>query len=331
VVALEMRLPELETPSDMADHQKVKVFSGRANPTLAREIAQYLGTDLSEAIIKNFSDGETYVRINESVRGHDVFIVQPTCRPVNENLMELLLMIDALKRASANSITAVIPYFGYARQDRKTVGREAISAKMVADLITAAGATRVLAMDLHTGQLQGFFNILVDHLFVTPVILNYLCQKNLTDLVIVSPDAGGVERARVYAKKLNAPIAIIDKRRSEHNKAEVYHIIGDVAGKNAVIIDDMIDTAGTMCAAAQLLKEKGAQQVFAAAAHPIFSGPATERIANSMFDEVIVTNTIPLSPEAEACSKITQLSVATLLGEAIHRIHADDSVSQMFE
>ena len=331
MVALEMRLPELETPSDMADHQKVKVFSGRANPTLAREIAQYLGTDLSEAIIKNFSDGETYVRINESVRGHDVFIVQPTCRPVNENLMELLLMIDALKRASANSITAVIPYFGYARQDRKTVGREAISAKMVADLITAAGATRVLAMDLHTGQLQGFFNILVDHLFVTPVILNYLCQKNLTDLVIVSPDAGGVERARVYAKKLNAPIAIIDKRRSEHNKAEVYHIIGDVAGKNAVIIDDMIDTAGTMCAAAQLLKEKGAQQVFAAAAHPIFSGPATERIANSMFDEVIVTNTIPLSPEAEACSKITQLSVATLLGEAIHRIHADDSVSQMFE
>lgn len=331
MVALEMRLPELETPSDMADHQKVKVFSGRANPTLAREIAQYLGTDLSEAIIKNFSDGETYVRINESVRGHDVFVVQPTCRPVNENLMELLLMIDALKRASANSITAVIPYFGYARQDRKTVGREAISAKMVADLITAAGATRVLAMDLHTGQLQGFFNILVDHLFVTPVILNYLCQKNLTDLVIVSPDAGGVERARVYAKKLNAPIAIIDKRRSEHNKAEVYHIIGDVAGKNAIIIDDMIDTAGTMCAAAQLLKEKGAQQVFAAAAHPIFSGPATDRIANSMFDEVIVTNTIPLSPEAEACSKITQLSVATLLGEAIHRIHADDSVSQMFE
>ncbi|MBY0403503.1 MAG: ribose-phosphate pyrophosphokinase, partial [Cyanobacteria bacterium] len=294
-------------------------------------IARYLGTELSPIVIKNFSDGETYVQIQESVRGNDVFIIQPTSYPVNESLMELLIIIDALKRASANTITAVIPYFGYARQDRKTVGREAISAKLVADLITTAGADRVVAMDLHTGQLQGFFNVLSDHLYATPVLLSYIIEKNLSDLVIVSPDAGGVERARVFAKKLNCPIAIIDKRRSNHNVAEVFHIIGDVNGKNAFIVDDMIDTAGTICSGAKLLLDNGAKKVFAMAAHPVFSGPAVERLEQSLFEEVIVTNSIPLSYEASRVSKIIQLSIAPLLGEAIGRIHDDQSVSEMFQ
>jgi ribose-phosphate pyrophosphokinase len=250
---------------------------------------------------------------------------------VNENLMELLIIIDALKRASANSITAIIPYYGYARQDRKTVGREAISAKLVADLITTAGAHRVVAMDLHTGQLQGFFNILTDHLYATPVLYRYILEKDLSDLVVVSPDAGGVERARVYAKKLNCPIAIIDKRRSAHNVAEVFNIIGDVEGKNAIIVDDMIDTAGTICSGAQLLVDNGAKSVYAMAAHPVFSGPAVDRLATSVFEEVIVTNSIPLSPEAARVPKIVQLSIAPLLAEAIGRIHDDQSVSEMFQ
>ncbi len=330
-MAIELRLPNLEYGLRKRDTTNVKIFTGRSNPELAEEIAKYLGTRISNAVIKNFSDGETYVQIQESVRGSDVFVIQPTCQPVNENLMELLIIIDALKRASANTITAVIPYYGYARQDRKTVGREAISAKLVADLITTAGADRVVAMDLHTGQLQGFFNILTDHLYATPVMYQYIADKKLEDLVVVSPDAGGVERARVYAKKLNCPIAIIDKRRSSHNVAEVYHIIGDVQGKNAIIVDDMIDTAGTICSGAKLIMDNGAQSVYAMAAHPVFSGPAVERLSNSMFSEIIVTNSIPLSEEANKVAKIVQLSIAPLLGEAIGRIHDDQSVSEMFQ
>lgn len=330
-LAIEMRLPDLKTKSSIHDTSRVKIFTGRANPELASEIARYLGTEISQVQIKNFSDGETYVQIQESVRGCDAFIVQPTCYPVNDNIIELLMIIDALKRASASTITAVIPYYGYARQDRKSAGREPISAKLMADLITTAGATRVVAMDLHTGQLQGFFNILVDHLYATPVLYRYLLDKNLENPVVVSPDAGGVERARVYAKKLNAPIAIIDKRRSAHNVAEVFHIIGDVKDKTAILVDDMIDTAGTICSAAKLIQEEGAKAVYAIAAHPVFSGPAIERIANSVFQEVIVTNSIPLNAEAEKLDKIVQLSVAPILGEAIGRIHEFQSVSEIFE
>ncbi|MEM0951180.1 MAG: ribose-phosphate pyrophosphokinase [Cyanobacteria bacterium P01_H01_bin.74] len=316
------------------DTSTIKLFTGRANPELAKEIARHLGTDLGSIEIKNFSDGETYVQLKENVRGTDAFVVQPTCNPVHENLIELLLIIDALKRASAHTITAVIPYYGYARQDRKTTGREPISAKLMADIITTAGATRVVAMDLHTGQLQGFFNILVDHLYATPVLLHYLRQKNLEDLVLVSPDAGGVERARVFAKKMNAPIAIIDKRRSAHNVSEVLNIIGEVKDKNAILVDDMIDTAGTVCSAAKMILDEGAKSVSVMAAHPVFSGPAVERLANSVFSEVVVTNSIPLSEEAkflENSGKIVQLSVAPLLAEAIGRINDHQSISEMFE
>jgi ribose-phosphate pyrophosphokinase len=334
-LAIEMRLPDLEIESGIHDTSKVKIFTGRANPRLAHEIARYLGTELGRIEIKNFSDGETYVQIKENVRGCDAFIIQPTCNPVNDNIIELLMIIDALKRASANTITAVIPYYGYARQDRKSAGREPISAKLMADLISGAGATRVVAMDLHTGQLQGFFNILVDHLYATPVLFRYIQQKNLENPVVVSPDAGGVERARVYAKKLNAPIAIIDKRRSAHNVAEVFNIIGDVRDKTAIIVDDMIDTAGTICSAAKLLIDVGgAKAVYAVAAHPVFSGPALDRIAESVFTEVVVTNSVPLNPaalELEEKGKIVQLSVAPILGEAIGRIHDHQSVSEMFE
>ncbi len=333
-LAIELRLPELEIESGIHDTSKVKIFTGRANPQLAEEIARYLGTTLSPVEIKNFSDGETYVQVKENVRGCDAFVIQPTCKPVNDSIIELLMMIDALKRASANTITAVIPYYGYARQDRKSAGREPISAKLMADLITTAGATRVVAMDLHTGQLQGFFNCLVDHLYATPVLLRYIQQKNLSNIVVVSPDAGGVERARVYAKKLNAPIAIVDKRRSAHNVAEVFNIIGDVKGRTAIIVDDMIDTAGTICSAAKLILDEGATEVYAMAAHSVFSGPAVERIRNSVFKEVIVTNSVPLSLEGEALSrtgKIVQLSIAPVLGEAIGRIHDHQSISVMFE
>jgi ribose-phosphate pyrophosphokinase len=330
-VALDFPLPELQMPRSQDSTQDILLFTGRANPELAKEIAHYLGTRLSQADIKNFADGELYVRIKESVRGKDTFVIQPTCKPVNENLMELLLMIDALKRASANSITAVMPYFGYARQDRKTSGREAISAKLAADLLTTAGADRVVGMDLHTGQLQGFFNVLTDHLYATPVLLGYIQSLNLQDIVVVSPDAGGVERARVYAKKLNAPIAIVDKRRTGHNMAEVSHVIGDVAGRTAILVDDMIDTAGTICSGAKLLMDEGAKAVYVMAAHPVFSGPAVERLEASCIQEVIVTNSIPLSYEAAQVEKIKQLSIATLLGEAIARIHDAESVSEMFE
>jgi ribose-phosphate pyrophosphokinase len=324
-------LPQLERNRMLEGDVKVKLFTGRANPELAEEIARYLGTNLSPMLTKNFADGENYVRIQESVRGHDVFLIQPTCNPVNENLMELLVSLDAFKRASARTVNVVIPYYGYARQDRKTAGREAISAKLVADLIATAGADRVIAMDLHTGQLQGFFNIKVDHLYCTPVIVDYIRQKNFDNIVVVSPDAGGVERARVFAKKFDAPIAIIDKRRSGHNVAEVYNLIGDVKGKTAIIVDDMIDTAGSITSGAKMLKDQGATRILAVAAHPIFSGPAIERLEQAPIDEVIVTNSIPLRPEAHLCSKITQLSIARLLGEAIGRIHDDLSVSEMFE
>jgi len=310
----------------------IKIFTGRSNPQLAEDIAQYLGTQVGPMIVKNFADGEIYVKVQESVRGDDVFIVQPLCKPVNEHLMELLIIIDAFKRASAKSITAVIPYYGYARQDRKASGREAISAKLVADLLTTAGTTRVLAMDLHTGQIQGYFNILVDHLQSMPIFVDYIKNKNIPpeELVLVSPDAGGVERTRHFARHLDAPIAIIDKRREEHNVAKVGYVIGDVKDKVCVLFDDMIDTAGTITEGAKLLKKYGAKDVYICASHPVFSRPALERLANSEAKEVIVTNTIPLD-KTSLPEKITQLNVATLLGKAITRIHDDESVSSLFE
>ena len=309
----------------------IKLFAGRSNSKLAEEIAEYLGTTVGQMVIKNFADGEIYVQVQESIRGDDIFIVQPICNPVNENLMELLIMIDAFKRASAKSITAVIPYYGYARQDRKTSGREAITAKLVADLLTTAGADRILAMDLHTGQSQGFFNILVDHIYSTSVIVDYLKKLNIPndDLVVVSPDMGGVARSRYLAKQMDTPMAIIDKRRNRHNEAIAVNIIGDITNKTCIMFDDIIDTAGTICGAAQLLKDKGAKDVYVCATHPVFSGPALERLDKAPIKEVVVTNTIPLSknflPE-----KIKQLSVAPLLGEAISRIHDGESVSALF-
>ncbi len=309
----------------------IKLFAGRSNMKLAEEIAEYLGTTVGPMIVKNFADGEIYVQVQESIRGDDVFIVQPVCNPVNENLMELLIIIDAFKRASAKSITAVIPYYGYARQDRKTSGREAITAKLVADLLTTAGADRILAMDLHTGQIQGFFNILVDHIYATSVIVDYVKRLNIPqdDLVVVSPDMGGVSRARYFAKHMNSPMAIIDKRRNRHNEAIAVNIIGDIKDKTCIMFDDIIDTAGTICGAAQLLKEKGAKDVYVCATHPVFSGPALERLENAPIKEVVVTNTIPLNQNFIP-TKITQLSVAPLLGEAISRIHDGESVSSLF-
>jgi ribose-phosphate pyrophosphokinase len=329
-VAIELTLPELKLNVPRSNRKQIKLVTGRANPELAQEIAHYLDTEVCPVQIKNFSDGELYVRIEENVRGEDVYILQPTCNPANDNIMELLMMIDALKRASANSITAIMPYFGYARQDRKTAGREPISAKLIADLISTAGADRVVAMDLHTGQLQGFFNIISDHLYATPVLHRYISGMNLQNPVVVSPDAGGVERARVFAKKLNCPIAIVDKRRSAHNVAEVFHVIGEVEGRPCILIDDMIDTAGTICSAAELLKSKGATEVYVVAAHPVFSGPAVERLVQSCISEVIVTNSIPLSETAKRVPKIRQLSIAALMGEAINRIHESQSISDMF-
>ncbi len=329
-MAVEMHLPQIKDDNKSPARSEVKIFTGRSNPQLAYEIADYLGTSVGPMVVKNFSDGEIYVQIQESIRGDDIFIVQPTCDPVNKNLMELLIMIDAFKRASARSITAVIPYYGYARQDRKTAGREAITAKLVADLLTTAGPDRIVAMDLHTGQIQGFFNILVDHIYSTPVLVKYVKEKNLPDIVMVSPDAGGVERTRVFAKKLDVPIAIIDKRRSAHNVAEVQNVIGEVSGRTAILIDDMIDTAGTICEASRILINYGAKEVYACACHPVLSGPAIQRLEDSPITEVIVTNTIPLRPD-NVISKITQLSIAGLLGEAIARIHDNASVSRLFD
>ncbi len=308
---------------------RLKLFSGTANIELAKEICAFLCVPLSAAEVKRFSDGEINVEIRENVRGVDVFVLQPTCTPVNDNLMELLILMDALKRASAKRVTAVIPYYGYARQDRKVLPRAPITAKLVADLLTAAGVSRVLTVDLHAGQIQGFFNIPVDHLYSAPVMLEYIKANYKNDIVIVSPDAGGVERARAFAKRLHTPIAIIDKRRAAPNVSEVMNIIGDVDAKVAILLDDMVDTAGTLVQSAEALKKKGAKRVYAMTTHPVLSGPAIERLEGSVIEELVVTNTIPLGPKA-ACKKIRVLSVAGLLGEAIKRIHFQDSVSSLF-
>jgi ribose-phosphate pyrophosphokinase len=323
-------LPQQPSLPYIPEHNRLKLFSGSANTELAQEVARYLGLDLGPMVRKRFADGEIYVQVQESIRGGDVYLIQPTCHPVNDHLMELLIMVDACRRASARQITAVIPYYGYARADRKTAGRESITAKLVANLITQAGASRVLAMDLHSAQIQGYFDIPVDHVYSTPVLINYLLSKNLSDLVVVSPDVGGVARARAFANKLNdAPLAIIDKRRQGHNVAEVMNVVGDVSGKTAVLVDDMIDTAGTISEAARQLRREGARQVYACATHAIFSPQAIERLSSGLFEEVIVTNTIPVSPNCQF-KQLTMLSVASILGETIWRIHEDSSVSSMF-
>jgi len=309
----------------------MKLFTGNANPCLAQEIASYLEIPVGDATVSHFSDGEISVAIDESVRGVDVFVVQPTCSPGNENLMELLIMIDAFRRASASRINAVIPYYGYARQDRKSRARDPITAKLVSNLIVEAGAQRVVAVDLHATQIQGFFDIPVDHLPGVPTIAEYLKRKGLTnDAVILSPDVGGVTRARDLAAKLAAPLAIIDKRRPAPNVSEVMNVIGDVDGKSVIIIDDIIDTAGTICAAAQVMMDKGAKDVYACCTHPVFSGPAMERLEKAPIKEIIVTNTIPIKKE-QLLPKVKVLSVAPLVGEAILRIHEDLSVSKLFE
>lgn len=323
-------LTALSPISPIADNNRLRLFSGNANVPLSQEIARYLSLDLGPMIRKRFADGEIYIQIQESIRGCDVYLIQPTCHPVNDNLMELFIMIDACRRASARQITAVIPYYGYARADRKTAGRESITAKLVANQITTAGADRVLAMDLHSSQIQGYFDIPVDHIYGSPVTIDYILKKNLPDIVVVSPDVGGVARARAFAKKLNdAPLAIIDKRRQAHNVAEVMNVVGDVEGKTAILVDDMIDTGGTISEAARILREQGARQVYACAIHAVFSPPATERLSSGLFEEVIVTNTLPI-PEHHRFPQLTVLSVANLLGEAIWRVHEDNSVSSMF-
>ncbi len=308
----------------------MKLFGGRSNPDLTIEVCNYLGIEPGKILLKNFSDGEIQVEIQENIRGDDVFVLQSTCPPVNDNLMELLIIMDALKRASAKSITAVIPYFGYARQDRKVKPRVPISAKLVSDLITVAGADRVVSMDLHAGQIQGYFNIPVDNIFAAPVILKYIKTHFQNDVVIVSPDAGGVERARAFAKRLNASLAIIDKRREEANVSEVMNVIGDVKEKIAIILDDMVDTAGTITQAAVALMERGAKKVYGCATHPVLSGPAIERIESSPMESLVVTNTIPLNEKTKKCDKILVLSIAELLGETIKRIYHSDSVSTLF-
>ncbi len=297
---------------------------------MAKEIAEVLHIPVGEATVSNFSDGEIMVQINENVRGADVFVIQSTCMPVNKNIMELLLMIDALKRASAGRITAVVPYYGYARQDRKAQPRVPISARLVADLLSATGVGRVLTIDLHAGQIQGFFDIPVDHLYSSPVLAEYVRKEYANDIVVVSPDAGGVERARAFAKRLDASLAIIDKRREKANVSQVMHVIGDVKGRDAILFDDMIDTAGTITQAASALKDNGAKRVVAACAHAVLSGPALDRINGSILEEVIVTNTIPMDDKTEKCKKLRVLSVAPLLGEAIKRIHEESSISSLF-
>jgi ribose-phosphate pyrophosphokinase len=311
---------------------EVIIFSGSSNPTLAEEVCRYLGTRLASASIGRFSDGEIAVEITENVRGGDVFVVQSTCPPTNDHVMELLLIQDALRRASAGRITAVLPYYGYARQDRKVSPRVPISAKLVADLITAAGAARVLTMDLHAGQIQGFFNIPVDNVYATPVLLRYIRERVVDDepITVVSPDAGGVERARAFAKRLNANLAIIDKRRAAANEVAEMQVIGEVTGRVAVIIDDIVDTAGTIVAAADALRAAGAQDVFACCTHPVLSGPAIERIARSSLKKLVVTDTIPLGDKARQTPNIAVLSVAHLIGEAIRRIHNEESISSLF-
>ncbi|MBM4442207.1 MAG: ribose-phosphate pyrophosphokinase [Candidatus Rokubacteria bacterium] len=310
--------------------KELKLFSGTAHRGLTAEIAQYLKLPVGDADVTRFSDGEVFVQINENVRGSDIFIVQPTCPPVNDNLMELLIMVDAFKRASAGRITAVLPYYGYARQDRKVQPRVPITAKLVADLLAAAGVDRVLALDLHAGQIQGFFNVPVDHLFAgPPVIVDYLSKKTLRDPVVVAPDAGGVERARAIAKRLNAGLAIIDKRRDGPNVAVVMHLIGDVRDKDAIVIDDMIDTAGTLVQAVGALEREGARRIIAGGVHAVLSGPAVDRLRTAPLEEIVLTNSIPLAPD-KVLPTMTVLTVAPLLGEAIRRIHDEESVSTLF-
>jgi len=308
---------------------RCKIFTGNANPDLAEEVCSYLQIPMGKSHLTRFSDGESYFQILENVRGVDVFVVQPTCSPVNTNLMELLIMIDAFKRSSAGRITAVIPYYGYARQDRKDKPRVPITAKLVADLLSRAGADRILTMDLHANQIVGFFRIPVDHLYAAPVILKYISELNLPNLTIVSPDAGGVERARAFAVRLNTQLAIVDKRRTAPNVAESMNVIGDVRGRTCVVVDDIIDTAGTLCSTAKSLKDQGAERVFATCSHPVLSGPAIDRINSSPLESVVITNTIPLLPEKHS-NKIVQLSVAELLARAIMNIHKESSVSELF-
>jgi ribose-phosphate pyrophosphokinase len=312
------------------DPDRIKIFTGNANPPLAQEICDFLGLPLGLSSVKTFADGEIYLQLHENVRGADVFVVQPTCKPVDRNLMELLLMIDALKRASADRITAVLPYYGYARQDRKDKPRVPISAKLIAKLLEKAGADRILALDLHAAQIQGFFDIPVDHLFATPVMIEYLKALQTPETVVVSPDAGGVERARAFAKRINAPLAIIDKRRDDVNVAEVMHIIGEVADRECLIVDDLIDTGGTLVKGAEALLKEGAVSVMACATHAVLSPPAVERIESSRIREVLLTNSIPLSEEARRSTKIRTLSVAPLLARAIQSIHEETSVSTLF-
>ena len=310
---------------------RLKIITGNANRGLAAEIADRLFVDLGDARVSNFSDGESYIQIKENVRGADVFVIQPTCNPVNHHVVELLLIIDALRRSSADRITAVLPYFGYARQDRKDRPRVPISARLMASLLERAGADRILALDLHAAQIQGFFDIPVDHLFATPVLMEYYRNQNLDEVTVVSPDAGGVERARAFAKRLNAPLAIIDKRREEANVAEIMNIIGDVRGRKCIMLDDLIDTAGTLVKGADALFAAGAQSVSACATHAVLSGPAIERIEASRLSELVITNSIPLRPEAAACSRIKVMSVAPLLARAIQSIHGETSISVLFE
>ena len=311
--------------------ENLAIFAGNANPDLAQQVARYLGSSIGKALVNSFSDGEVNVEILENVRGQDVYVVQPTCAPAEKNLMELLVMIDALKRSSADRITAVLPYFGYARQDRRPrTARVAITAKLVADMICVAGADRALTMDLHADQIQGFFNIPVDNIYAAPVLNSELYRHEPENLLVVSPDVGGVVRARAMAKQLNAELAIIDKRRPRANEAKVMHIIGEIEGRNCVLMDDMVDTAGTLCEAASALKQAGAVQVKACCTHPVLSGQALQRINESELDEVVVTNSIPLSEEAKVCSKIRQISISGLLAESIRRIATGDSVSSLF-
>lgn len=309
---------------------ELKIFSGRAHPALAQEICEYLGIALGELTLYNFSDGENYCQIDENVRGADVFVIQPTCSPVNDHVMELLILLDALRRSSASRVTAVMPYFGYARQDKKDKPRVPIAAKLMADLLTASGADRILTMDLHSAQIQGFFNIPVDHLFAAPVLLDAIREMSLDNLVIVSPDVGGVARARAIGKRLGVSLAVIDKRRTGKNESEVLNVIGDVERRNVLILDDIVDTAGTLVQAEEALRRQGARKTFAAAVHPVLSGPAFERIEASGLESLLVTNTIPVDGALARCSKIRSFTIAPLLGEAIQRIHQGTSVSSLF-
>ncbi len=331
IISEKVNSPPRSQPQNTTELIKpIKIFSGSANESLAREITQYLGIEIGPIVRKQFADGELYTQIQESIRGCDVYLIQPTCHSVNNHLMELLIMIDACRRASAHQIIVVIPYYGYARADRKTAGRESITAKLVANLIVRAGADRIVAMDLHSAQIEGYFDIPIDHVYGSPVLIDYLASKQLSDLVVVSPDMGGVARARAFAKKLNdAPLAIIDKRRQAHNVAEVMNVIGDVENKTAVIVDDMIDTAETIYEAAKTLRQKGASQVYACATHAVFSPTAKEHLSDGLFTEVIVTNTIPV-PQAKQFKQLKVLSVASLLGETIWRVQQKSSVISMF-